>query len=273
MKVKIMKSRVFSLSLIFSGAILLLINLYGLTQNIRPSVFNNEDLRFSIDKQISPELFLLQSKLDKNETELEYAIRLTTLISSSLVHIDWLKPPSEKYNQRIPLWENYFIYFVYLFFDIPEFDRYHFVDYKKSIKRGIGICGDASMVMSQLLTENGIANKIITFPGHVVISVDDHFNYIFDPDFGVVIPSSSNDLTRNKTIVNKAYLHKGYKTQDVNDLNIIYSKKFKKWAGVKHLIANKYYFEKAAYLLKWPLPLFMVFWGLYILFNKTKKGM
>jgi hypothetical protein len=53
---------------------------------------------------------------------------------------------------------------------IPEYERYHFSNPYNSIERGIGICGDASILMSQMLEKNGIEADILTFPGHVVVT-------------------------------------------------------------------------------------------------------
>ncbi|MFT6836447.1 MAG: hypothetical protein ACJA0H_002497 [Francisellaceae bacterium] len=105
---------------LLAGFFLLMVNSYGLNQNIRVNDFDNQYLRFLNDQ------------------------------------------PAEQFNQLIPIWENYFIYFMGVFSGIPEYERYHFANYQRSLERGIGLCGDASMVISQLLDKQNISNKILT---------------------------------------------------------------------------------------------------------------
>jgi hypothetical protein len=49
------------------------------------------------------------------------------------------------------------------------------------MERGIDICGDASMIMSQILERNGIESKIVTFPGHVVVAATIQLTLIRPP--------------------------------------------------------------------------------------------
>ena len=37
------------------------------------------------------------------------------------------------------------------------------------MERGVGLRGDASMLLSELLTREKIKNKIVTLPGHVMV--------------------------------------------------------------------------------------------------------
>ncbi|MDP5130365.1 MAG: hypothetical protein NWQ54_05745, partial [Paraglaciecola sp.] len=156
-----------------SGITLLTINLYGLTQTLAPAAITIDDLRFrEKDVTMSREALLLNLPRQINETDQLYAERITTNIAATLAHIHWLDYHPSQFNQRVPLWENYILYFMGLFSGIPEFERYHFSSPEKSIERGIGICGDASILLSQLLSRQGINNKIVTFPGHVVVEAD-----------------------------------------------------------------------------------------------------
>jgi hypothetical protein len=69
-----------------------------------------------------------------------FADRDNRVVSKSLAHIEWDKFGARKYNQLIPIWENYSLYFVGAYSGIPEYARYHFTDYKSSLYRNVGIC-------------------------------------------------------------------------------------------------------------------------------------
>jgi len=242
--------------------------------SIRPDVFFEDELRFANDSPLEFDLALEQINKKDSETDLNYSERLTDVIAKSIAHIHWEKYDPEKFNQLIPLWENYFLYFMGKFSNIPEFEKYHFADYQRSLQRGIGICGDASMVMSQLLDKNYITNQIITFPGHVIVSANVGQNQkemLFDADFGVTLPFTAEEIKQSPSLVNNYYLKAGYFDYDITAFNRIYNNNYQRWNGVKHFITNKYYFEKITYILKWPLPIIMIISGIYLFLSSRKK--
>ena len=140
------------------GASLLLLNVYGLFQDIRPASITNENLRFFNDQPLAFEETMQALKRRKNESDSEFSTRVTKVIAKGLAHIHWEKYQPEKFNQLVPIWENYFLYFMGKFSGFPEFRKYHFANYQRSLERGIGICGDAAMVLSQILNKQGINN-------------------------------------------------------------------------------------------------------------------
>jgi hypothetical protein len=242
-----------------SGLFLLAINLYGLGKDVRPDMTNDEHLRFENDVELTylESLGLLTRK--EGENEARFTDRITYVISKSLAHIEWEQFDPQKYNQLIPIWENYFLYFMGVYSGIPEYERYHYANYKKSLYRGIGICGDASMIMSEVLNENNINNKIITFPGHVIVLAKiDGKEKMYDPDFGVILPYSREQINVKPNLIAKFYRDKGYSDKEINNLISKYAQKYKVWDGVSHFITNKYYFEKFAYVMKWPLPILLI---------------
>lgn len=253
------------------GTILISINIYGLFKQLSPSEFSQSDLRFTRDTELSYEDSLLLLEKKSNESDSEYSLRATDIISKRLSHIFWGKYDSEKYNQLIPIWENYFLYFMGKYSGIPEYERYHFANYKRSLKRGIGICGDASMTLSQTLEKQGIQNKIASFPGHVVTAVqyNDGTHAVLDADFGVSMPFSIEEINKTPSLVDSYYLEKDYPIRQINSLKDSYKEEYKLWNGVEHFITKKYYFEKISYLLKWPLPLLLIIIPLWRLSKAT----
>lgn len=250
--------------LVATGSLLLSINFYGLTQDIRPKALANADLRFTNVNNLSFRDALVSSSKRTNESTREYAQRLSVVISKSLSHIKWNEEKdSRRFNQLIPIWENYFLYAMGVLTNIPEYKKYHFSNYKRSLERGIGICGDASMIMSQLLTKHGINNQIISFPGHVLVEVEhaDGKEETYDPDFGLHLPLSIIEINKDTASAAKIYAAFGYPDSDVNYFTQEFLKKYQRWDGVEHFITKKYYFEKLVYFLKWPFPVILIALG------------
>jgi hypothetical protein len=50
----------------------------------------------------------------------------------------------------------------------------------------------------------------------------------------------------------------------------IYTEQYTVWDGVEHFMTKKYYFEKLAYLLKWPTPIIFILLGIYLLKRQEK---
>ncbi|HAU94179.1 MAG TPA: hypothetical protein DCW59_17665 [Alteromonas sp.] len=106
------------------------------------------------DWQLDAQAFWLLSQRKNNENDSDYAVRLTKAVAGRIAHVHWGRFPPEQFNQRVPVWGNYLLYLAGLISGIAEFERYHFVSRPKPLNGGVGLCGDASMLLSQLL-DNG----------------------------------------------------------------------------------------------------------------------
>jgi len=254
------------------GLVLTSINIYGEFQEIRPEYFFNDELRFKNDQPTSFHKTLSQLTDLPDENKKNFAAKATQIIAKGIAHIHWERNQDDKFNQLVPIWENYFLYFMGKYSGIPEFEKYHFANYKRSLKRGIGVCGDTSMILSQVLTKHNINNNIVTFPGHVVVEAkfDDGIGYVLDADFGVVIPIAVDEIKKNSDMVANLYLDAGYTVTDANFIRKMSQEVFQRWNGTEHFITKKYYFEKVAYWLKWPLPMVMVFLVLFIKYRRLR---
>lgn len=51
-----------------------------------------------------------------------------------------------------------------------------------------------------------------------------------------------------------------------------YALPYERWDGVTHFMTKKYYFEKVAYMLKWPLPLCLVAFGAILIRIYRKRN-
>lgn len=258
--------------LVITGISIFALNIYGLTKDIRPTNFSEDELRFGLKPILSFEESIHQLKPYIEETEEDYALRATELISSSLTHVQWNKVDNESSHQLIPIWENFILYLMGKFSGIPEYERYHYANYLRSLERGIGICGDASMVLSQILDKQNIPNKIVSFPKHVfVIAELNDTDWVLDPDFGVSFQHSLTDFEGMNDEIESIYESKGYSKGDVISLKDAYEDSYIKWDGVSHFITKKYYFEIISYWLKWLIPIVLVTPILTLLIRIKKK--
>lgn len=260
----IMKLGLSRLILIIS-ILLMSINIFGLFQDLRPEGLVPEVLRFKEnDLLLSIDEFKQGVLRLENESEEDYAERLTHVIADGMAHIHWQRYSPDEYHQRVPIWENYILFAMGHLTNIPEYRRYHFSDPMKSIERGIGLCGDASILMSQLLDSNGIDNQIVSMPGHVIVEASlPSGKRIFDPDFGVSLSSEAKYYESRPSELVAYYEKEGF----FNNGELLIARNLAKygpeyWNGVSHFITKKYYFEKMSYSLKWiiPLLLFFCFW-------------
>jgi len=137
---------------ILCGALSVLLfglNLYGEVKTLRVvDAVPASELLFEDDISLEVSETLAQIKKRNDETDLEFSIRLTKVVQKSIGHLDtWFSAPPDLYSQRIPASENLWLHLAGHLSSEPEVVKYHFADYRKTLERGIGICGDhANMV-------------------------------------------------------------------------------------------------------------------------------
>lgn len=242
------------------GLILLGLNLYGLTQPLRKpglGVTDQELLRFVPGEVWDYETSLSAiDALASAEGDRPLAEQANDVVHQSLVHVKWTDVDPVAYRQLVPPWENVFLWAVGRFSGLPQFERYHYADYRRSIERGIGICGDASIVLSTVLERYSVDSDIVSFRGHVIVEYENPQGQkrLLDPDFGVVINRSLDELKADPELVRPIYLEAGYGAQEVDDLVSIYSKDHSIFDDTYGFMARRYLFEKTTYFLKWVLP-------------------
>lgn len=246
------------------GVSLLAINLYGLTQPIRKpglGVVDHAQLRFIPERVWSYEESLdAIDGLDNSLATNALVSKANRLVNQSLVHVDWPAVDSREYRQLIPIWENYFLWAIGKFSGLPQFERYHYANYKRNIRRGIGICGDASTVLSSVLDTHQIENRIVSFAGHVIVEYkDEHGNWrLVDPDFGVEMQGNLEQLVQNPESFRQYYLEAGYSSAEVDYLFDSYNSNFAIFDDTFHFMTKRYIFEEVSYVLKWLLPILLL---------------
>ncbi|MEO8764340.1 MAG: hypothetical protein ABI416_08635 [Ginsengibacter sp.] len=191
------------------GAILLIINIYGLFSSLRnPAIYSEEKtLRNRIgDITIRyPQIKDLLIRKD-HESNKDFAIRINKVVNDGFAHY-WKEEGITKYNLRVPIWENYLLYFA-SFVDPKEYKKYEFSNYKKDLERGLGLCSSHSIVVKGVLNDNGIKAELLDVgKKHVVVraELDGDSAYILDPDFGIVVPYDTGAIQANPELVRGPY--------------------------------------------------------------------
>ncbi|PVY78314.1 hypothetical protein C8D92_102355 [Tamilnaduibacter salinus] len=254
-------------SLFVVGFVLLGVNVYGLSQSIRKPDLGSDSqlLRFVPDNVWSYEKSIEKiENLKEKKSYSDLAEKANYIVNKSLVHPKWFRVDPYEYRQLIPLWENPYLYAIGEFSSLPQFNRYHFADYERSIERGIGICGDASMVLSSILDKFGVSNRIVSFKGHVIVEYKDENgrHFLLDPDFGVVIGRSLEVLVSDPQKIKNVYYEKGYSEKEVENLVDIYKTPYSIFDDTYHFMTKRYWFEYATYIFKWLIPVLLVIFGL-----------
>lgn len=262
------------ISLFFLGLILLTINIIGLGKSLRnPELYTEKKTGRLNDVSIRLEEAEKAILRKPGESDKDFAIRINEVVSHSMSHY-WHNEGLEKYHLRVPVWENYVLYCMYLF---RHDKRYEFINYHKGLERGVGLCSTHSIVVKGILLDNGIEAHLWDIAGHVVVrarvSADEW--YILDPDFGLYVPHDIAEIEANPEIVRPAYANMAslYKP-DYNDpyttdhVVEIYEK-----AG-NHIYTCDPAVENASYIAIWLIP-FLLFLPLGISVKKkyTKKDL
>ncbi|WP_404362227.1 hypothetical protein [Marinobacter sp.] len=246
------------------GLILMGINLYGLTQPIRKpglGVSDHDQLRFVPDEVWTYEesIAAIDGLATINSSK-QLAERANSAVNQSLVHVDWERVDPQEYRQLVPIWENYFLWAIGKFSGLPQFERYHYADYRRNIRRGIGICGDASTILSSVMDRYDIPNRIISFRGHVIVEYQDQMgsSHLMDPDFGVALGTSLKRLLLEPLSVKERYLEAGYSEEEIDYLFEIYTRGHAIFDDTYHFMTKRYIFENISYVMKWLLPILLI---------------
>lgn len=273
---RVSPARLLAVVAMVTGLVLLGLNLYGLTQPLRKPGLGETDheaLRFIPEQVWSYEQSLEAiDRLNPDHPDQDFLMEANQLVNRILVHVDWNRVDPEEYRQLIPVWENYFLHILGRFSGLPQFERYHFADYRRNIRRGIGICGDAATILSSVLDRYGVDNRIVSFEGHVLVEARTPAGegLLLDPDFGVELDIPLAQLASALPQVRQRYLDAGYSLRQIDYLMPVYSQPYRLFEDTYHFMSRRYLFEKVSYVVKWGLPLTLIT-GSGIIFMRTGR--
>jgi hypothetical protein len=166
--------KMFKIVLFSVGLALLTINIFGLFKSLRnPDLYTEKNSGRLNDVTIKLEDAKKEIVRKTGESDKVFAIRINEVVSKSMMH-DWKKEAASKYNMRVPVWENYVLYFVNSF---KKDNRYEFINYKKGLERGVGLCSSHSIVVKGILLDNGIDAQLWDIAAHGEIPISEPGGY------------------------------------------------------------------------------------------------
>lgn len=253
---------------------LLFLNIIGYYKTLRnDDIYSEPKNVFENDITLTAEEFYQEIKRGEEESTEEYVIRLNNTVNQGIAHY-WWDEGIEKYNLSIPIYDNYLFYFSkYLF---PKFyqEKHEFTSYKKAVERGVGLCSQHAVIISEILKENGVNSKILRLTGHVVaIAEIDEKNsnwWILDADFGVVINQNIEKIEASTEVIRSYYRGKA-DAETLDYLVEVYGKKGNSTcidAVEYHLYSPANRVESLFYTLKWIIPMVLI--GTYFMLTLTK---
>lgn len=235
------------------GAVLLTLNFAGLLFSLRPALPDESGGdRITLEYRQA----MRQIEREPGETDAAYVQRLTTVVQAAMLTF-WPSEGVDRYRLRVPAWENYILY-ARSFVEPGYFRRYEFVDYRRAIERGLGLCSQQAVALTEIVRERGMAADIVHLEGHVVARVRTDGSWVVaDPYFGVVIPRDIAEIESRPEIVAPYYERAGYEASLVRQLVTIYGKADNRIYrdGPTQYLAVNYQSERASYYLIWLLPL------------------
>ncbi len=265
-----------SLPLAVIGVLLIINNLVGVFVNMRnPAIYTDPNNEFPNDITLTEAQFY-QALGRISGDRLQVLTQMTALVNTGIAH-NWHDYNIAKYDLTVPVYKN-FILFGTSFLWPDLFAKYQFVDYHRAVERGVGLCSQQVFILVGLLAERGIQADIVGLDGHVVAtaSVDQAGKewWIFDPDYGVIIPDNISTIEANPELVRPYYVEKGYKVKKVDTLVGYYGKEGNKVThGIVGYSRFRYYYEYFSYVMIWVIPLILfVPLGVFTIPTFVKKG-
>lgn len=193
------------------GTLLLGFNLMGQVRSLRgfapdtPKLIGPLAQPRNAPRTLTPDALLLALKRGAGESKRDYALRINTLVADNTRHI-WNYGNSCTMRLHVPVWENYILWFYGEIRD--DYRRYTFVDPRKALERGVGMCGQVSLIVTALLREGGLDARVVQLGGHTVVTAEVAPGawYVLGSQTGVVIPKSLAEIEQNPSCVRPLYL-------------------------------------------------------------------
>ncbi len=254
------------------GLVLLALNITGLFKSLRnPDLYHEEQTRRVNDIAIGYPQVLQELERKDGESEKEFSIRINKVVNDGLMHY-WEDDAVKKYYLTVPVWENYLLNLAAQI-KPKKYRKYEFSDYRKNLKRGTGLCSTHCTVVKGVLNENDIEAELLDLGGHVVITakVKDNKNFILDPDYGIYVPFSREEIEADQEIVRPFYANVGaqYKPgrQDRYTTDVIVDL----YGSHRNHIYSVYnWFEGFSYIAIWIIPMLLMLPFVWVLYSKEK---
>ena len=162
---------------------------------------------------------------------------------------------------------NYIIWTASFFY--PKFRKFQLFTYKSIISRGIGFCAQQAIALQDFLRESGVKTYIFGLDGHVVVYVNDSRwgELVLDPYSGVYLPYTKDKIQSNPSLIESYYRDKGVNENEIKFFSRLYERSNEnfEWpysrlsASVYKYRPKLFLFWKISEILKWIIPVFLIF--------------
>ncbi len=108
---------------------------------------------------------------------------------------------------------------------VPDYVRRERLDYDHIIAKGVGICSQVALAVTDFVQKRGAEAYTWGLDGHVVSVVgplEDGRTYIVDSDYAVYLPLSVEEIVQQPSLIKPAYLAAGYNEKEADVLAKIY---------------------------------------------------
>lgn len=266
-----MRSKIASQVLFAIGLLLLGINIAGVFIPLRnPDIYRDNLSFFKDDMTLTADQLWAATARRPGESTEQYVTRLNEAVNKGTAHY-WDDQGIYKYNLRIPIYENYLLFFAgYLY--PPAYAKYEYCNYKKAMERGLGLCSEHAIILTGILKDHGIEARILSLDGHAVSTAQVNRGtwWILDSDFGLVIPHSIAEIENDPSMIRPILKQKGYSDAIVNWMVDVYGKEGNKvFSGAREYRPRGYLIETLSYVLIWILPMIMMI--PYFLIRRKRK--
>ncbi len=240
---------------VVAASALLVVDVIGLFTGLRnPAIYHEPKVRTPITLT-EDQVWERINSYDGNRQE--YAITVTKALHNGIAHY-WEDEGIDTYHLRVPFHENYLLYLASYVYP-PMFRKYEFAYYKRAIERGVGLCSQMALIEGRVMRNVGIKCRMVSLTKHVVLEaeVDGDRWWLLDPDYGVVIPHSIEEVQRQPDLVRDHYREAGWDEATVDMLVEIYAHEkvhVYRATGGRWYHIKKWVAERVAYVLIWAIP-------------------
>ncbi len=247
------------------GLLLTGVNLVGLAIPLRADAVHGDRADLSGARILDPaDAFAQLARLDPADRE-RFALEATRIVGGAVWAADggraWPAddPRLVEYHYAMPVWDNW-IFFVLRYLHPSAYRYYHVCDWRRALERGIGGCEQQDMALVGFLREHGYRTGIVDLYRHTVALAETAPGrwIVLDPDFGVGIPHTLDELTADRALLEGYYAH-----QPGFPLWEIYTKERPQvnYGGPEIRYPRACLIERWAYVAKWGVPFVLLLMG------------
>jgi hypothetical protein len=196
--------------------------------------------------------------------------KASRLVAERVLH-NWNYVDRDTLHMQFPIWKNWVLWF---FGELsPKYRRYIIADLPSALERGVGHCGQASLVLTTLLRSYGVSASIVGLSGHTIVSATkvDGGEFILDPDFGITFSGTYNEYIQEPGLslrygnaLKDLGMREDAQPYVLKSVLSIFKRSNPTRSSPEQFHGNTS-FEQSSYLYKWLIPLVLVLVGLIFL--------